>query len=217
MRASDRVYQQLREEILDGILAPRDTLTEVEQSTRLGVSRTPVREALSRLTADGLVAAASGRLVVTGVSADDIMALYELREALEVQAARLAAARRDAEVFGELHTKIQSASLLVDAGESGLAQYYALVDELDAAIDAAAANSYLSQALRSVRLHSARVRRSARDNPQRLRAAASEHLLIVSAIRDGDVALAGHATHVHLNLSRANVLATAARDDSVAS
>lgn len=101
MRASDRVYQQLREEILDGILAPRDTLTEVEQSTRLGVSRTPVREALSRLTADGLVAAASGRLVVTGVSADDIIALYELREALEVQAARLAAARRDAEVFGE--------------------------------------------------------------------------------------------------------------------
>jgi DNA-binding GntR family transcriptional regulator len=115
-----------------------------------------------------------------------------------------------------LHERFRDAAALVDAGESGIRRYYELVTELDAAIDEAADNGYLAQALRSVRLHSARIRRSARHNPQRLRAAAAEHLLIVAAIRDGDVALAGHGTHVHLNLSRATVLATHG-DDRVAS
>ncbi|WP_166982678.1 GntR family transcriptional regulator [Paramicrobacterium fandaimingii] len=208
MRASDRAYETLREEILDGTLPAGTTLTEVEQSTRLGYSRTPVREALGRLTADGLVAAASARaLVVTDVADDDITALYELREALEVSAARLAAERRDSRVFARLHEQFAHAAELVDGGEHELQRYYDLVTELDAAIDAAVGNSYLAQALRSVRLHSARVRRSAQRNPERLRRAASEHLLICQAIRDGDAALAGHATHVHLSLSRTGALA----------
>ncbi|PFG29461.1 GntR family transcriptional regulator [Paramicrobacterium agarici] len=218
MRASDRVYAVLREEILDGALPPGTTLTEVEQSTRLGYSRTPVREALGRLTADGLVEAASARaLVVTDVSGDDISALYELREALEVSAARLAAKRRDQRVFADLHDRFAHAALLVDGGDTGLQRYYDLVAELDAAIDAATGNAYLTQALRSVRLHSARVRRSAQRNPERLRQAASEHLLICQAIRDGDVALAGHATHVHLSLSRANALAASTHSEKTVS
>ncbi|WP_437583791.1 GntR family transcriptional regulator [Paramicrobacterium sp. CJ85] len=214
MRASEKAYRTLREEIIDGALPPGTTLTEVDQAARLGVSRTPVREALGRLVADGLVAAASARaLVVTDVAEADITSLYELREALEVKAARLAAARRDADAFAELHERFTRATDLVDRGSEALERYYDLVAELDAAIDAAADNAYLVQALRSVRLHSARVRRSARHNPQRLRQAASEHLLIIAAIRDGDVALAGHATHVHLSLSRANVIATLARNE----
>lgn len=218
MRASDTVYRALREEILDGTLPAGTTLTEVEQSTRLGYSRTPVREALGRLTADGLVAAASARaLAVTDVADDDIAALYELREALEVTAAQLAAARRDVREFANLHEQFRHAAELVDGGQHELQRYYDLVTELDAAIDIAVGNSYLEQALRSVRLHSARVRRSARRNPERLRQAAAEHLLICQAIRDGDAALAGHATHVHLRLSRANALAAPSNAVSTAS
>ena len=53
MRASDRAYALLLEEIQGGALAPGAVLAEVEQATRLGVSRTPLREAISRLVADG--------------------------------------------------------------------------------------------------------------------------------------------------------------------
>jgi DNA-binding GntR family transcriptional regulator len=95
MRASDRAYSALREQILDGRLEPGTVLAEVEQSTRLGVSRTPLREALARLGADGLVSAHSGRgVVVTEVSVDRVAELFEVRGALEEQAARLAARRR---------------------------------------------------------------------------------------------------------------------------
>ena len=64
MRASDRAYSALRTEILEWHLAPGTVLAEVEQAARLGVSRTPLREALARLSADGLVESLPGRGVV---------------------------------------------------------------------------------------------------------------------------------------------------------
>ena len=82
-RASDRAYQTLRDEIVEWELRPGSVLGEVEQSTRLGVSRTPLREALTRLMADGLVSSQSGRgLVVTDLSLASIREIFEVRQAL---------------------------------------------------------------------------------------------------------------------------------------
>src|SRR6476620_12254154 len=91
MRASDKAYAALRDDIIEWRLAPGTVLAEVEQSERLGVSRTPLREALGRLTAEGLAAPHSGRgVVVTAISLDHAAELFELRSALECQAASLA-------------------------------------------------------------------------------------------------------------------------------
>lgn len=209
MRASERAYRALREEILDGVLAPGTALAEVEQANRLGVSRTPVREALARLEADGLATAASARVLqVSALDAASIVSLYEVREALEGQASRLAARRRDPARFAELRRRLAEAPELLDEGADGLRAYYDVVDALDDEIEAAVANPMLAAALQSARLHSARVRRLARQHPERLRAAASEHLLIVDAIIAGDTDLAAHATHVHLHLSLRHALAS---------
>lgn len=213
MRAGDRAYRTLRSEILDGELEPGTVLQEVEQSTRLGVSRTPVREALRQLAADGLVEANGRGLVVTAVSRDDIVSLYEVREALEAKAASLAAKRRQDEPFRRLRERLLEAPQLLAQGEEGLAPYFAIVDDLDDAIEAAVANPFLASSLRSVQLHSARIRRLSRHNPERLRAAALEHLLIVDAILARDAELASHATHVHLHMSLTNALATSTSAD----
>jgi DNA-binding GntR family transcriptional regulator len=208
MRASDRAYQQLREEILDQVLPPNTVLAEVEQSERLGVSRTPVREAFSRLVADGLLTALAGRgLVVTELSVARVNQLYELRLALEEQAARLAALRGNKRVFTELAYQFRQAPELVRLGELGLHRYYDLIAEFDAAIDDAVENSYLTAALDTVRTHLARIRRLARHDPERLIEASREHLLIIEAIADGDASLAAHATHVHLHKSRTRLVA----------
>jgi DNA-binding GntR family transcriptional regulator len=207
-RASDRAYRVLRDEILDGVLPAGTVLLEVEQAARLGVSRTPLRSAVARLVADGLVAGRSGRgFSVTEMSLESINDLYELREALEERAATLAARRTDRSAFGNLRERFVAAPALLGAGEDGIRRYYALIDEFDAAIDTAVDNVFLVGALDTVRTHLARIRRVARGNPERLRAAAAEHLLILDAIIDGDAALAAHATHVHLHLSLASVLA----------
>lgn len=214
MRASDRAYRTLRSEILDGALEPGTVLQEVEQSTRLGVSRTPVREALRQLAADGLVEANGRGTVVTAVSRDDIVALYELREALEAKAAALAAQRGESVPFLLIRDRLLDAPRLLAQGEQGLVAYFEIVDDLDDAIEAAIANPFLAASLRSVQLHSARMRRLSRHNPERLRAAASEHLLIVDAILARDAELASHATHVHLHRSLTNALATTTSDSA---
>ncbi|WP_426626099.1 GntR family transcriptional regulator [Leifsonia sp. McL0607] len=211
-KASERAYTALREDIVEWRLQPGTVLQEVEQSERLGVSRTPVREALARLTTDGLVAAQGGRgLVVTAVSVESVEQLFELRRALEQEAARAAARNRAPEVFLDLRDRFRAAADLLVDGDPSHARYYSLVDRLDSTIDHAAANPYLVAALRNLRPHLARLRRVSRDDPDRLRAAAQEHLLIVEAIVEGDAELAASATRVHLYRSLQSVLASAER------
>jgi DNA-binding GntR family transcriptional regulator len=207
MRASDRAYATLRGQILDGELAAGTVLGEVEQAARLGVSRTPLREALSRLAADGLVAAHSGRgVVVTDVPVDRIVELFEVRGALEEQAARLAARRRDPAVFERLQVELRRAHELLETHDPARHEYYALVARLDDAIDAAVQNPLLVSTLAGVRTHVARIRRLSHDDPDRLREAAREHLMIVDAIVDGSESLAAHATQLHLHRSLKHIL-----------
>ena len=205
MRASDRAYATLLDEIQSGVLRPGAVLGEVEQAARLGVSRTPLREALGRLAADGLVAQQSPRVtVVTAIEADDIREIFELRRALEESAARLAAERGDAGSFAELAKAFAEVDL--DGEDVGHDGYYRLISRFDETLDAAVANDYLTSALRTVRTHLVRVRRLARDNPDRLAASVAEHRLIASAIAARDADLAAHATHVHLHNALTNIL-----------
>lgn len=208
MRASERAYAALRSDIVEWRLPPGSVLAEVEQSERLGVSRTPVREALARLTAEGLAAAHAGRgVVVTDISLDHVRELFELREALECRAAALAAQRGDREVFGRLHAELTSAAGLLSAADPSRHEYYDLVGRLDAAVDAAVDNGYLAHALKSLRVHLVRVRRLAKDNPGRLIEAAQEHATIARAIAQGNPTLAAAATTVHLSKSLEHLLA----------
>lgn len=202
--ASDRAYADLLDGIQSGALPAGFVLAEVEQAARLGISRTPMREALRRLAADGLVVQQSPRVtVVADLDADDIRALFEIRRALEETSARLAAARGDRAVFAELAERFA----VVDLSEAeGRDAYYALIARLDAELDAAVGNDYISQALRTVRTHLGRVRRMARDKPERLAASAGEHLLIARALAAGDTDLAAHATHVHLHNALDSIL-----------
>ncbi|WP_298039605.1 GntR family transcriptional regulator [uncultured Microbacterium sp.] len=205
-RASDRAYATLLDEIQSGVLAPGTVLAEVEQAARLGVSRTPLREALQQLSADGLVEQQSPRVtVVTDIDADDIRALFEIRRALEETAARLAAVRGDAALFTGLADEFARAGASLDAAD-GREDYETLIARFDRAVDDAVANDYISSALRTVRTHLVRVRRLSRDNPVRLAESVAEHGLIARAIADRDGDLAAHATHVHLRKALTSIL-----------
>jgi DNA-binding GntR family transcriptional regulator len=209
VRASDRAYKTLHEDIVEWRLLPGTVLAEVEQSERLGVSRTPLREALGRLSAEGLTQSAGGRgVVVTDISLENVDELFELREILECRAAALAAQRGDASVFTKLHALLLSAPDLINDNDPRRHEYYALVGRLDEAIDVAVSNSYLAQAMRSLRVHLVRVRRLASDDATRLAAAAAEHAAIAEAIAAGNPRLAEAATTLHLHRSLTHLKAT---------
>jgi DNA-binding GntR family transcriptional regulator len=101
-RAAEQVYRNLRRSIILGELAAGSRLREVEVAAAMKVSRTPVREAVSRLIGDGLVRElATGGVEVVDASAE-LFELYHIREALEGCAARLAAMRIGADQLARL-------------------------------------------------------------------------------------------------------------------
>jgi len=88
---ADQVFELLRQHIVTGELRPNQRLVESEIAKELGVSRTPVREALKRLEVTGYVSTPSGGgLIVTEHSTRQIQSLFEIREALETMAIKLA-------------------------------------------------------------------------------------------------------------------------------
>lgn len=215
MRASDQAYASLRADIIADRLPAGTVLGEVEQAARLGVSRTPLRAALSRLEVEGLAVTGKGRtLVVSAISPAEVRHLFELREALECQAARLAARRGDPEVFTRLAERFDRAAELLVPDDAEHAAYYQLVADLDSALDDAMASPHLLRSLRALRSHVARVRRLSHDDPSRLVQAAREHSVIARAVAEGDPVFAGQATAVHLRTSLAAILAALATTDS---
>jgi DNA-binding GntR family transcriptional regulator len=91
---AELAHQRLTEALLSGELSPGDRLVQDVLALRLGISRTPLREALQRMEWEGTIRAAGGRgYVVPELTRADIDHLYEVREAVEGHAARLVAAR----------------------------------------------------------------------------------------------------------------------------
>ncbi len=87
---ADQVYQRLRDQLRTGRIGPSERLQEVAIATQLGVSRTPVREALARLASEGLVEADGRSFAVPGLTPEDLTDIYALRSLLEPEAVRLA-------------------------------------------------------------------------------------------------------------------------------
>lgn len=122
-----RVLETLVDEIMNGVLLPGQKLSEYRLAQRFGVSRMPVREALIELNRRGMV-----RVVpqvgtfVTEMTAEEISHQFEVREALEVQAARLSAERATEADLQKLEAIIEA---MGDAANDGSARRYVALDE----------------------------------------------------------------------------------------
>ncbi len=91
-----RVYEALRDDIVEGRREPDSQLVQEQIAEQLGVSRTPVREALTRLTHEGLATWVPGQgYLVADLTDADVTSIFEVRESLEVTALRLAVGRHD--------------------------------------------------------------------------------------------------------------------------
>ena len=120
---ADRAYSQLSTAILRNHLSPGASLSVVELARHLGISRSPVREAVQRLIWDGLADYRGRRgTVVVSIDLNDFLRLLEVREALEALAARLAAQRGSTEERDELRGIQQEFESLgsADLGRLGL-------------------------------------------------------------------------------------------------
>ncbi|MEW6356522.1 MAG: GntR family transcriptional regulator [Planctomycetota bacterium] len=203
----DEVYGRLKEAIVDNRLEPGTPLSEERLAAEHGLSRTPIREILQRLSRDGLVEIIRNKgAFVSRLDPRDMHELFEMREALEGFAARLAAQRIEEgklakldDIFRLLKKRRQGvdAKKLSEAGQ-----------DLHAAIQAASGNRRLIQALDGIQLHSRRAFRFSMTIPQRMEISFKEHLPIVSALKRRDPDAAEAAMRAHLRSAWKSLVAT---------
>jgi DNA-binding GntR family transcriptional regulator len=194
-----RVRDQLQREILTGALVPGERLRAEALAQRFGTSRTPVREALLSLAAEGLVELEPHRgAVVRPFDAAGLVELYELRAVIEPYAAFRAAERIGAEALGLLEENCRAAERRGGADEQAVDDQIALNEEFHRVIVAAAESVRLEVALRSV-AGIPRAFRTAfwRDDAQRAQSLFC-HRELVRALRSRQAGLAEAVMRMHV-------------------
>lgn len=194
---AERVFALLREEILAGTRAPGSQHSIYRLAEELGVSRTPVREAVLRLADAGLVTVERNRGVrVRAVTVQDLVEVFELRLLLEVPAAAFAARHADDEQRDLL---ARCLAAMAEAAESGDEAAFEAHDRaLHAAVHAVSGNGRLAEevlALRtSIQARGAVTLHRSRGAQEIL----EEHAPVVDAIREGDASRAARLMRDHL-------------------
>jgi len=194
-----RVYGHLRSEILDGSLEPGTELLEVALSEHLGVSRGPVREAIGRLAAEGLVTVRPRRgAVVRSLSKEEFLELYEVREALEVRAVMLAVPRLRPEDLAELE-RINDA-MHEHAQREDVAAYFEANVEFHLRLIEASANTTLQRFYRQLLGQLGRYRLRSLTLRGNLQRSVAEHRAILRAAKRGDAARAAQLMGDHIRV-----------------
>jgi DNA-binding GntR family transcriptional regulator len=204
---ADLVHRRLKEEIELGELAPGTPLSELWLVERTGASRTPVREALRRLAAEGLVDLVPRQGArVSRVSLQTVRDLFDFRGLLEPAAIRQAteAAAADPELrraFASMRTEFLRIRRRVPSQDRSRA-FYELADRFDWAIVGATRNEHLRRTIAELRPHTARLRNLSHVDPRRVEVSVAEHLVICDAVLagDADAAAAGIADHLEQSL-----------------
>lgn len=203
--ASDRAVELLRQRILGGEYAPGARLGEVDLAEKLGVSRTPVREALRRLAAEGLVDITTNKGArVVEYPREDLHHIFHIRARLEGLAARAAAqaaSLADIDRLDEIATKLKERA---EAGE--LDDVYRLNAEYHATLNGLAGSAVLATTIGTI-IHTPILLRTLHSfDEAAMRRSVNHHLEIVAALRARDPDWAEAVMHAHLLSARASLL-----------
>jgi DNA-binding GntR family transcriptional regulator len=185
-------YDRIRWDIVHGILRPNEALIESELAERIGVSRTPIREALLRLEAQGLIVSRRRRWYVYEHTADEIMEIYEVRAANEGFAARLTCERASEEQL----QAIVAAGVAVDGATAE--HRVTANDTFHDMVNHACGNQRLIDTIAQSRLFHFNLRLASAYSAEELARSGQQHAEIVEAVvaRDGDRAEAVVRRHV---------------------
>jgi DNA-binding GntR family transcriptional regulator len=198
----------LRDLIVGGAYGPGDRLAEVELAQALGVSRTPVREALRRLSAEGLVELTPNKGARVVLHDDrDLEHVFELRAQVEGLAARLAAERVDEGVLDELDAVAEEIARHAEPGpRQDLDRVYVLNARFHGGVIAASGGTVLPGTVDGL-VHTAAVLRTLHGfDAAALRRSVNHHREIVAALRARDGRWAESVMRSHLYSARASLL-----------
>lgn len=191
-------YDQLIDAIRQGMFRPGDRLREEDVGARLSISRTPVREALRRLEADGIVEHRPRQgAVVRGLSHTEVVELYEMRVIMERTAAEMAAKHGLEAEFDTL----EDLNEMIAEERTNPARAAAINQDFHRGLYLACRNRFLLEAARALNNSLLLLGPTTYTDEGRIDSVVAQHQAIIDALRMGDAEAAGAAAEAHLKTS----------------
>lgn len=196
----DQALQQLRKAIVVGDLEPGSLHSEQTIAARLGLSRTPIREALLQLVSEGLIVFIPNRGArVVALDAEHLAHVLQFRAAIEGCGASRMAANADPKRFAELEAELKRQRAIIKNGErlrwvEANADFHAILAE-------SSENHLMIEAFAPLVSHTKRLGYRMNQRVQRMKESLDEHSAIVDAIRRGDVDRARTMAEEHLYIT----------------
>lgn len=201
---SELAHKAMMGMLLSGELAPNEVVTERQIALQLGISRTPLREAVRRLEGERfLERQRSGALVVRAMPVEEYMHILNVRRLVEGEAARLAAGRVSAAELEQLKNRIGEALKL--PGDAVTPEFAASDRDLHALIAHASGNPVLQQVIDDLKTRTSMFKFGRL--PSRRKSVCAEHLEIIEALIAGDASRAQKAMQDHVDQVRLMILA----------
>ena len=184
MRLSERAYQLIKEKIITLELSPSSLINEQTLMEELELGRTPIREALQRLSAEGLVIVVPRRgMFVASINITDLQKVFEVRLPLEGLCARLAAQRITEEQITQMEAIFQNLEQVQSADSEVL---IAIDERFHHLLYEAAGNEFLAEALDRLYAPSLRLWHLVLDQLSDVRGAIEQHEEVAEALKAGD-------------------------------
>ncbi len=200
----EKIFHKLRQDILNGKYKSGDNLVEMKLAEEMGVSRTPVREAIRQLELEGLVTSIPNKgVIVEGISRQDIEDMYVIRESLEGLAARWAIERIEDRQLKELEDICELMEFYTEKGD--LDHVGELNSRFHDIIFEATRSRPLKQILSDFQYYVQAIRLASLKSPGRAKESLREHKLIVQAFKDKDIDGGEKALMEHIRNSKKNV------------
>lgn len=200
----EATYLRIRGMILDGALVPGTRLQEKAFADKLGVSRTPVREAIAQLMSEGLVAKpAGGAPVVNSITLPEIMEILHVRRLLECEATRQAAlSGKPLDVLLALRAEIKG---FLENSRPTSEEYAAVDRRLHLALAKMAGSELLTRLIENLKTKT--IIYGQNSIPDRFEPGCLEHIAIIDAVIARDAEAASEAMRVHLTNVREAIIA----------
>lgn len=196
-RIADHLRKALEDEIVTGQLSPGTRLDEVSLATRFAVSRTPIREALNQLSTSGLIEMRPRRgAIVTPVTAENLIEMFETMAEMEAVCGRLATRRMSEEERQGLFDVHEDCRRAAEIGDVEI--YYEENVRFHRAIYLGSHNRFLANEVRQLRRRLQAYRRLQLRVRGRVAGSFAEHEAIVDAILDGDEERTAEALRAHI-------------------
>ncbi len=197
---ADQVFEKLENDIIHGVYSRGEILTELKLVEALGVSRTPIREALRRLEQERLIAEDRKGTVVLGITEEDLLDIMHIRERIEGLAAYYAALNLTEAGRKELAHIVGLQDHYFETGD--IEHMRRIDDEFHEAICRLSGHAVINDTLVPLHRKTRRYRRIAMEDSARATVTRREHRAIYQAIMDGNAELAEKLSAEHIKNAR---------------